>query len=748
MGYRARAFADRLRGAHEVRVLYRSRRKVLSMFRMAAQLLRWRPEVCYVLDIAYSGVGGAVLYKGLTGNRLVIDTGDAVTDLARSLGRGTVGVALTRGLEALALSAADAVVVRGSYHKEWLASQGVPAEVIPDGVECDQVVPRDDPELRRRYGLDGVLTVGLVGSSVWSERLGTCYGWDLIEVIRLLKDKPIKGVLIGDGSGVAVLQERCRADGIDDRVVFLGRLRYEELPRHLALIDVCLSTQTNDRVGQVRTTGKLPLYLAAGRYVLASRVGEAARVLDEEMLVDYEGQVDAGYPERLARRLLPIISDRARLDHRTSLVRLARDNFDYDRLASRVEAIIEAVANAPGRATRRTARVAAPDSVLSNGRSVTVATRRARLAVLCDLAEERWPSMDLAGEMLHLELSTGYSAELYAERVCPRFRRRAARWPAIGRLRASVNFDRLVNRLWDYPRQLRPRRSEFDYFHIVDHSYAQLVHALPAERTGVYCHDLDTFRCLLEPARELRPGWFRAMARRILRGLQKAAIVFHNSLETRRQIEQYGLVDPQRLVHAPLGVSPEFTTDTDRPSTESAPFAGAPFLLHIGSCIRRKRIDVLLDVFAAVRGAVPQLRLVKVGPDWSLDQQKQIDRLGLSDCILTLRGLDRSEIATLYRSAAVVLQPSEAEGFCLPVLEALACGAIVLASDLPVLREVGGDAALYCPVGDVAAWAQTVGRLLANPGSAPAREARLAQAARFSWARHAQIIVEAYKRLF
>jgi hypothetical protein len=51
-------------------------------------------------------------------------------------------------------------------------------------------------------------------------------------------------------------------------------------------MDICLSTQTNDVVGWVRTTGKLPLYLAAGRYVLASRVGEAARVLPEEMLVD------------------------------------------------------------------------------------------------------------------------------------------------------------------------------------------------------------------------------------------------------------------------------------------------------------------------------------------------------------------------------------------------------------------------------------------------------------------------------
>src|SRR5439155_17871072 len=108
----------------------------------------------------------------------------------------------------------------------------------------------------------------------------------------------VKGVVIGDGSGLPILRARCREYGIEDRVLFLGRLPYEELPRYLGLIDVCLSTQTNDLVGQVRTTGKLPLYLAAGRYVLASRVGEAARVLDADMLVDHDGQVDTGYPQR------------------------------------------------------------------------------------------------------------------------------------------------------------------------------------------------------------------------------------------------------------------------------------------------------------------------------------------------------------------------------------------------------------------------------------------------------------------
>jgi glycosyltransferase involved in cell wall biosynthesis len=298
----------------------------------------------------------------------------------------------------------------------------------------------------------------------------------------------------------------------------------------------------------------------------------------------------------------------------------------------------------------------------------------------------------------------------------------------------------LVNRLWDYPRHLRRRLHEFDLFHVVDHSYAQLVHVLPPERTGVFCHDLDTFRCLLEPARAPRPEWFRAMARRILRGLQKAAVVFHNSLETRRQIERFGLIDPQRLVHAPLGVSREFTAG----SLESEEPPADRFLLHVGSCIRRKRIDVLLQVFAEVRTHYPDLKLVKVGGPWQPEHKELIDRLGLTASIQQYIGVDRATIARLYRQAALVLMPSEAEGFGLPVIEALACGSRVVASDLAVLREVGGRAAVYCPVADVAGWSQTVCRLLADPALAPQRSLRIAQAQRFSWAAHAEIIVKTY----
>ena len=161
----------------------------------------------------------------------------------------------------------------------------------------------------------------------------------------------------------------------------------------------------------------------------------------------------------------------------------------------------------------------------------------------------------------------------------------------------------------------------------------------------------------------------------------------------------------------------------------------------------RKRIDVLLDVFAAVRPQVPDLRLVQVGGPWTTAQSEQIERLGIGDVVIQLRGLTRPQLAALYRRAALVLQPSEAEGFGLPIVEALACGATVVASDLPVLREVGGDALVYRPVADIPSWADAVRGLLADPAAAPPRDASLARARLFSWPAHARTITNAYLRL-
>src|SRR5437016_5468708 len=139
------------------------------------------------------------------------------------------------------------------------------------------------------------------------------------------------------------------------------------------------------------------------------------------------------------------------------------------------------------------------------GRSDALA--KLRLGLICDFAEENWPSMDLVADMLWHQLQARAPDYLCPGRIQPRMVRRFRRLPLFGYNRFARNADRLLSRFWDYAHLVRRQRDDFDCFHIADHSYAHLVHVLPGDRTGVYCHDLDTFRCLLEPQVEPRPLW-------------------------------------------------------------------------------------------------------------------------------------------------------------------------------------------------------------------------------------------------
>jgi glycosyltransferase involved in cell wall biosynthesis len=379
-----------------------------------------------------------------------------------------------------------------------------------------------------------------------------------------------------------------------------------------------------------------------------------------------------------------------------------------------------------------------------------------RVAVVCDLREENWHSMNLVADALIEGLRVGHAGQFSAARVCPPLRRRFSRageW--VG---PRFNADRLLNRFWSYPRHLAGRRGEFDVFHVVDHSYAHLVHQLPAERTVVTCHDLDTFRCLLKPDAEPRSRPFRVMTRRVLEGLRKAARVTCVSAWTRDQLLSHGLLPPERVEVVHNGVSPVYAPAADPlADAEAERLLGptsedAPELLHVGSTVGRKRLDVLLRAFAGVRREFKGARLVRVGGAFTAAHLRLVEELGLEDAVVVLSFLDERVLASVYRRAALLLQPSEREGFGLPVVEALASGLTVLASDLPVLCEVGGSAATYRAAGDVTAWTEAAVALLKEKREDPARwVARraegVAHAQRFSWEEYARRMVSIYREL-
>jgi glycosyltransferase involved in cell wall biosynthesis len=365
--------------------------------------------------------------------------------------------------------------------------------------------------------------------------------------------------------------------------------------------------------------------------------------------------------------------------------------------------------------------------------------------------------MDLVADMLLEGLRRDYAEKISATRVAPQMRRRFTRDGAYG---AGQLFkaDRLLNRFYDYPRLLRRERARFDLFHLIDHSYGQLVHALPPERTVVTCHDIDTFRSVLNGEKERRSFLFKGMTRRILSGLRKAARVTCDSFATRDELLAHELVAPERAIVVPNGVHPSCSPDSNAPADEEAARLLGPAradsieILHVGSTIPRKRIDVLLRVFAALRKDFECVRLVRAGGPFTAGQKRLAETLGITNAVVVMPHLDRDVLAAVYRRAAVVVLPSEREGFGLPVVEAMACGTPVVASRLPVLREVGGDAALYCEVGALETLTESIARLIVERSSEPQRwserrAASIAQAAKFSWTEYTKKMVAVYQQL-
>ncbi len=296
---------------------------------------------------------------------------------------------------------------------------------------------------------------------------------------------------------------------------------------------------------------------------------------------------------------------------------------------------------------------------------------RPRIALVCDYREEGWPSMDLVAEMLSTHLQSGFSGEFAVEQVRAPFQKVWSRMPHSARYAGVLrNADRLWNRFRSYPSWLRRRAGQYDLFHVMDHSYAQLNFEIPAERLVTWCHDLDTFRCILEPGREKRPLWFRAMASRILKGLKRSAHVTAGSEWTRQQILAHQLVPPERVSLVYNGTHPAYSPGPTAPSVaerinsllgEATP--KTLDMLHVGSTIPRKRIDILLTAFAHLSRRFPSARLLRVGGRLNVEQQLLAERLGVADRICHLPFLSYEELAAVYRRSTLLLQTSDAEGF-------------------------------------------------------------------------------------
>jgi alpha-1,3-rhamnosyl/mannosyltransferase len=203
------------------------------------------------------------------------------------------------------------------------------------------------------------------------------------------------------------------------------------------------------------------------------------------------------------------------------------------------------------------------------------------------------------------------------------------------------------------------------------------------------------------------PWRLRAFYRWNLNSALKAQRIITVSESSRAEILSTLGLTPDRVVAIHNGV--DFAPAAGRATTVDwkPPHGDAPYVLFGGSFEPRKNLPRLLEAFDAAVQAGLKHHLLMIVDSASGHAQPVIDRaqsLACAERLHFLSGLDEPTIQAVYRGADVFIFPTLSEGFGLPPLQAMACGVPVIASDLPVMREVLGDAAHYVDphsIGDI-----------------------------------------------
>ena len=272
---------------------------------------------------------------------------------------------------------------------------------------------------------------------------------------------------------------------------------------------------------------------------------------------------------------------------------------------------------------------------------------------------------------------------------------------------------------WGLNREMARRNVQL--FHGTDYS-VPYIRQRPSVMT---LHDLSPW---LDPEWQPDAARVRRRTPRLLQMGLATMVITPTETVRRAAIERFKLA-PDRVVAIPLAASDLFKPVPPLPDD-------APYFLFVGTREPRKNVARLIEAWREVRKTAA-IDLVLVGRN-----HVPADEPGLR----VLGEVPDSDLPALYSCAVACVYPSLYEGFGLPVLEAMQCGALVIASRDPAILEVSGDAAIHVEAGDTAALAQILRDVAACPERfAGIRSKALARAAQFSWQRTARLTKEVYE---
>jgi glycosyltransferase involved in cell wall biosynthesis len=238
---------------------------------------------------------------------------------------------------------------------------------------------------------------------------------------------------------------------------------------------------------------------------------------------------------------------------------------------------------------------------------------------------------------------------------------------------------------------------------------------------------------------ELFPSGNPHLAKRAF--VERADLVLSISAATHRDLVSVYGESRAPVVVTPLGVHDNF--GPGGPRQADLPHR---YVLFVGNRAGYKDFDVLAQAFAGLSDPDVQLVVVGGGPFDELERAR-LTELGIAGRVVHC-SLDDASLRRAYAHALCFVFPSRHEGFGLPTLEAMACGCPTVLVDSSSHPEVGGDAALYFPPGDVAALRHRLIELVESPTlRADRAQAGIRRAALFTWERTARATADAYRDL-
>ena len=222
------------------------------------------------------------------------------------------------------------------------------------------------------------------------------------------------------------------------------------------------------------------------------------------------------------------------------------------------------------------------------------------------------------------------------------------------------------------------------------------------------------------------------------------------SKASKKDIIETMQIEPEKISVIYWGVKHEIFHPIEKKEDILKKFQiNSPYFLSVSCSTGRKRTDLLIESYMNFCTEPVQHDLILVWRNPPQELQKEIRKKGLDNRIHFLSNITDTDLALLYNGATAMFFPSAYEGFGLPILEAMACGTLVITCRNSSLEEVGGEAAIYMDECDLKKSMSDLMKRLENKDIVTEnyRNKSIAQAQKFSWEKAAQQYIKLYQQL-